>query len=163
MAGQADTVSLQQTPEIDQVGPGEHRVARQGERLAALDAVARLIDADHEMIGIVLGKAQRAPADAATGVENERRFGVPAGASGQRCGVGLPVVIENRFAERVGEMAPDQFRQIGVRLPLGAADEAGIAFHQAARSRRSGRLSSTPAATSMASISSAALTGRNCW
>ena len=158
MARQADAARGQQAPEIDQVGADQQRVGRHRQRLAATDAVDRLIDAKNEMSRKALGNALRAPADAAAGVENQRRPGLPLSAGSQCGSEGSAVVVENRLAERMREVAANQHFQIAVRPVLRADDEARVAvscgerqgFENAGGDQRR-------------SISSAALIGRRRW
>ena len=105
------------------------------------------------------GDALRAPADAAAGVEDQRRLRVPASAGGQRGGEGCPVEVEDGFPERLREMATEQRLDIAVRAGLCAGNEARVACHHAA----SGTVSRMPAATSRRSMSAAAATGRRRW
>ena len=90
MARQADAAFRQQAPEIDQVGTDQQCIARQRQRLAANDAVDRLIDAKNEMIGESFGEALRAPADAAAGIEDQRCARMPRVANRQCGGEGAP-------------------------------------------------------------------------
>jgi hypothetical protein len=57
------------------------------------------------MIGIAFGQAQRAPAHAAAGIEDERRLGFQASRAASAAAEGLAVVVEHRLAEGVGQMA----------------------------------------------------------
>ena len=56
MACQANIRCAQQAPEIDQIGAHEKGVGRQYQGFAPPDAVARLIDANDEMIGVAFGR-----------------------------------------------------------------------------------------------------------
>ena len=158
MPRQADAAFRQQAPEIDQVGANQQCVGRQWQRLAATDAVDRLIDAKNEVLGKGLGDALGAPADAAAGIEDQRRSRLPSVTSRQCSGEGIPVVVKNRFAERMREVATNQFVEAVVRPVLRADDDARVAAHAA-----SGSSPRMPAAISAASMSCAALIGRRRW
>jgi hypothetical protein len=115
---QAHAAFGQQAPEIDQVGADQQGIARQRQRLAARDTVDRLIDAHDEMIGKGLGEALRAPADAAAGIEDQRRARLPGIACRQRGREGRAVVVENRLPEGMRQVAADQHLEVAMRPVL---------------------------------------------
>ena len=158
MASETDAVLRQQAPEIDEVGADQQGIFGHRQRFTAIDAVNRLIDAKNEVIGISLGNALRAPADAAAGIEDQRRLAIPRVAGSQRCGEGGAVVVEDGLPERMRDVATNQLVEVAVRTFLRTDDQARVAAHAA-----SGSSPRMPAAISAASMSFAALIGRRRW
>jgi len=74
------------------------------------------------MPGKGFGEALRAPADAAAGIEDQRRLRIPGRAGRQRDRAGRAVVVEKRLPERVRQMAADQHLEVAMRPVLCAAD-----------------------------------------
>ena len=133
VAVQAHTGAGEQAPEVDQIGAHQHGVGRQFGRLAPRQTIRRLIDTDHEMLRKHPRQMQGAPANAAAGVENQRRGAVPCGMRGQCRGQSALVIGSKRLAQRLRQMPAQQFFQIGVYRALRTADRTRVSLHQAPR------------------------------
>ena len=124
--GEAHAVVCHQPPQVDQVGAHEQRVVGDGSGLAAAEAVGRLVDADHEMVGVLAGQPERGDADAAAGVEDQRGGAAPRRAHALP---GVDVERRVRFAVGMGGMASEHIGQALVDARLRALDLARIVLH----------------------------------